>query len=140
MKKLIILVVILCAPLVAQYDDFMTRFDFRLIELPDGIPVTPDFIINDVQNTINLRFMIATDASGYYITPHIGSQIDFYINNTSGLWSGDTAYCALSQPVTEGVWELCGNIRTIDGQLGWSQPKYILVERRQGYIMILFGE
>jgi hypothetical protein len=144
MRKLLVgflIVFLSCACVKAQYFDFITQYDFRMIKLPDGVGVPIDFTLDEINNTINLSFYLEdTSNVPYYITPYSGEQIDFFINNTPSIWAGDTATVAFTQPITMGIWEICSNVVTLEGQQGWSQPKYINVERRRGFIMILMGE
>jgi len=139
---LTILLILIAFSCQAQFMDVITRYDFRLIELPEGVGVPIDFRIDEINNTISLSFTLADTSVGhvYYETPFTGTEIPFYINNSLGIWNGDTAMVSLTQQLTSGIWELCGAVVTVQGQEGWSHPKYIVVDQATGFIMILMSE
>jgi hypothetical protein len=131
-KKLILLFIILlfgCSA-NAQYLPEIEGYNLYFVRLSEGQTLPQPQMTIKSDTTITIAWENGDSTTTPYISPYVHAQtIVRWVDNTPGLWTGDTTDS--SQPVefANGIYELtCTAVDTLQYQTGHSQPYFFKVE------------
>lgn len=129
MKKLSFLLIIFFFIHIsnAQYSEDVAGYNLYFNKLNEGQTMpTPDEIIKQ-DTTLTIRWERSDSTSGGYISPYTSTlYILKWVENTLGLWDGDTTSSQQSISFVNGMYELVvTEVDTFQNQSLYSDPVFI---------------